>query len=129
MRHVEGLGCISNCQTFFRLGISFKRTKAQHEKQFKGELLQTERFLCGRVGKGKPKGAFAPVGVLGSSMAPQSMFESIDPDDHSGASMTEVPIFYCLYTKPNIREKGPKGSKTKREVFGTQKCPPLRVLL
>lgn len=58
------LGCISNCQTFFRLGISFKRTKAQYEKQFKGELLQTERFSCGRVGKGKPKGAFAPVQCL-----------------------------------------------------------------
>lgn len=61
-------------------------------------------------------------------MAPQSMFESIDPDDHSGASMRKMLILYWLYTKPTIREKGFKGSKTKREGFWTQKCPPLRVL-
>lgn len=62
-------------------------------------------------------------------MAPRSMFESIDPDDHSGASMREMLILYWLYTKPTIREKGSKGSKTKREGSRTQKCPPLRVLL
>ena len=53
-------------------------------------------------------------------MAPQSMFENIDLDGPSGASVTEMLGFCGLYIKLVMREGGSERSKMRRERFGTQ---------
>lgn len=53
-------------------------------------------------------------------MVPQSMFENIDLDGPSGASLTEMLGFCGLYIKLIMREGSSERSKMRRERFGTQ---------
>lgn len=100
---------------FWVLSSSFKRTKAQYAIQFQAELLRIETGCVWRGRAGQGGWALLQWDIWGSSMASQSMFENIDMDGGSGASVTKMLGFCNSDAKLIMREWGSEGSKTTKQ--------------
>lgn len=128
--HVESLGCISDYQTFFRLGIFLKKNKSPICKMVQRRAAPNwKELLYGGIGKGKAKVAFVLMGCL------RKLYGS---PEHIWKYWPWWAL-RCLYDRDanilrvihqaHYKREGLWGVKDKEGMVQTPECPPQKMLL